>query len=64
MWVLMAKKLYKQLLLIYLIALIVNFFANWYFIPKFSYIAASWVTVVSEYLILLLQVLILHRYRK
>lgn len=64
MWLMMAKKLYKTLLMVYLVAFLVNFLANWYFIPIYSYIAASWVTVASEYLILLLQVLILYRYRK
>lgn len=64
MWLMMAKKLYKTLLMVYLTAFLVNFLANWYFIPIYSYIAASWVTVASEYLILLLQVLILYRYRK
>jgi O-antigen/teichoic acid export membrane protein len=64
MWLMMAKKLYKTLLMVYLTAFLVNFLANWYFIPVYSYIAASWVTVASEYLILLLQVLILYRYRK
>lgn len=63
MWVLMAKKLYKQLLLVYLTALLVNFTANWYLIPTYSYQAAAWVTVGSEYLILFLQLLILYRYR-
>jgi O-antigen/teichoic acid export membrane protein len=64
MWLMMAKKMYRLLLVIYLIALIVNFLANWYLIPVFSFIAASWVTVGSEYLILILQVLILLRYQK
>lgn len=64
MWVLMAKKLYKQLLLVYLTALLVNFTANWYLIPTYSYQAAAWVTVGSEYLILFLQLLILYKYRR
>lgn len=64
MWLMMAKKMYRLLLFIYLIALIVNFLANWYLIPAFSFIAASWVTVGSEYLILILQVLILLKYQK
>jgi O-antigen/teichoic acid export membrane protein len=64
LWVMMAKKLYKLLLIIYLVGFVFNLLANWYLIPTFSYIAAAWVTVSGEYLILLLQVLILHKYRK
>lgn len=63
-WLMMARKLYKSMFLIYGIAFLVNFGCNWFYIPVFSYVAAAWVTVGSEYLILGLQVLILYRYRK
>lgn len=63
-WVLMARKMYKEMFVIYLIGFLVNFGFNWYFIPKYSYIAASWVTVGGEYLILSLQVLMLWKSKK
>lgn len=63
MWVLMAKKMYRHLLAVYLIALIFNFSANWYLIPLYSYQAAAWVTVGGEYLILVLQLFTLYRHR-
>lgn len=58
-WVLMAFKKYKVMFLIYLFGFMVNVILNLIFIPKFSYIAASWVTVICEYLILCLQLIIL-----
>lgn len=61
MWVMVAKKFRKSLVLVYAVGLAFNVLANFYFIPQHSYIAASWVTVVSEYLILLMQVVILWR---
>lgn len=63
MWIMMAKKLYKPLLGVYVLAFFVNFLANWYLIPLYSFIAASWVTVGSEYLILIMQVLMLLKFR-
>jgi len=59
MWVMVAKGIRKQLVLVYLIGLIFNFIANMIFIPQFSYIAASWITGISEYLILGMQFVIL-----
>lgn len=63
-WLMMAKKLYKPMFFVYVIAFFVNFGLNWFFIPQYSFTAAAWVTVASEYLILILQLLILYRYRK
>lgn len=63
MWVMIAKKLYKKLVLIYTLGLIFNILANLMFIPQYSYLAASWITGISEYLILLLQAVILVRKR-
>lgn len=54
MWVLISKGQYKKMLVIYAIGLIFNLAANFFYIPLFSYSAASVVTVISEYLILLL----------
>ena len=62
MWVMVTKKMYKQLLLVYGLGLIVNIVANLIFIPQYSYLAASWVTGISEYLILAMQLLVLYRF--
>ncbi len=59
MWVLIAKGNYKQMLLLYMLGLIVNLALNLIYIPQYSYLAASWITVISEYLILVLQVMVL-----
>ncbi len=61
-WVMMARKLYKPMLVVYLIGFLVNVILNWYFIPLYSYTAASWVTVGGEYLILSLQLFMLYRH--
>lgn len=60
MWTLVSLKKYKQMLLVYLIGLLVNGVLNFVFIPQFSFIASSYITGVSEYLILILQILILY----
>ncbi len=59
MWIMVAKKMYKKLLIVYVLGLIVNIAANLYFIPQYGYIAASWITGLSEYLILGMQVVVL-----
>lgn len=46
---------YKELTIIYGVGLIINILLNFVWIPQFSFIAASWVTVISEYLILIIQ---------
>lgn len=61
MWLLVVKEKYKLMLLIYTIGLAVSLILNFIFIPQYSYIAASWITVICEYLILLLQAVILIR---
>ncbi len=58
MWVLISLNKFKTVLVIYLVGLIFNFLANIIFIPIYSYIAASWITDLSEYLILFLQMII------
>jgi len=60
MWVLVARGSYKNLLVIYTTGLIINLILNFIFIPQYSFYAASYITVISEYLILLLQILILY----
>jgi O-antigen/teichoic acid export membrane protein len=59
LWILVAKKQYKLNFYIYIIGLAFNLLANLIFIPRYSYIASSWITIVSEYLILVLQIIIL-----
>lgn len=58
-WTLVVLKKYKLMLLIYLIGLGTNLVLNIIFIPKYSYFAAALITGVSEYLILILQIVIL-----
>lgn len=59
MWILMAKNKYKSMLLLYTSGTLLNIILNLLFIPKYSYLAASWTTVISEYFILALQVMVL-----
>ncbi len=59
MWVLVTKGQYKIMLLIYVVGLLINFCLNFIYIPLFSFMAASWITVVSEYLILGMQIMVL-----
>jgi O-antigen/teichoic acid export membrane protein len=53
------REKYKALVSIYAAGLFVNLFLNFVWIPQFSFLAASWVTVISEYLILILQAAII-----
>jgi O-antigen/teichoic acid export membrane protein len=64
MWVFLSYKKYVSLLIIYLSGMLINFLLNVYFIPEYSYIAASVITGVSEYLILILQMIILYKVLK
>lgn len=64
MWVMVAKKLYRPMLLVYVTGLLFNVLANLIFIPKHSYLAAAVITGASEYLILILQLTILYRDRE
>ncbi len=59
MWAIMVLKKYRSLFFCYLIGVIVNIILNLWFIPNYSYLAAASITGISEYLILLLQVIIL-----
>ena len=59
MWLLIAKGKYKIMFLLYMSGLIFNLTLNLLYIPQYSYFAASWITVISEYLILLMQVVAL-----
>lgn len=61
MWLLIAKGNYKQMLAIYTSGLVFNLILNFIFIPKYSFVAASWTTVISEYLILGLQIAVVRK---
>lgn len=56
MWVMVAKKMYKQMVAVYVVGLLFNLTANLIYIPQYSYLASSWITGLSEYLILILQI--------
>jgi O-antigen/teichoic acid export membrane protein len=59
MWTLVTMKKYRAMIIIYFIGLIFNVTMNLIFIPTYSYIASSFITGISEYLILIIQILIL-----
>lgn len=59
MWILIAKGRYKSMFLLYTSGLFLNLILNYIYIPQYSYIGASWTTVISEYFILSLQVMVL-----
>lgn len=66
MWLFISKNKYKLMFLLYTLGLLFNIILNIIFIPKYSFLAASWITVISEYLILVLQaaILVKERYKK
>lgn len=64
MWLLVAKNKYKTLFLLYTSGLIFNIVLNLIYIPRYSFFAASWITVISEYLILGLQIMVIWFERK
>ncbi|MDO8498797.1 MAG: flippase [bacterium] len=59
MWTMVLFRRYKTMLFIYVLGLTANTILNIIFIPLYSYQAAAWITVVSEYLILILELAIL-----
>jgi len=59
MWLLVAKGKYKTMLLIYTLGLIFNLALNFFYIPQHSFLAAAWITVISEYFILGMQAMVL-----
>lgn len=58
MWILITKGSYKRMFLLYTLGLILNLILNFIYIPQYSYIAASWITVISEYAILIMQIMV------
>ncbi len=59
MWIFIARGRYKSMFLLYTSGLFLNLILNYIYIPQYSYIAASWTTVISEYFILTAQVMVL-----
>jgi len=60
MWVCLSLKEFKKMLIVYVLGLGINASLNIFLIPKYGFIAASWNTVISEYLILVLLITILY----
>jgi len=54
MWILITLGKQKLLMVIYGTGMIINVFLNAYFIPRYGYIAAAWITVMSEGFVLAL----------
>lgn len=52
MWIMVVRKQHMHLMLIYGASMLINIGANLCFIPRYGYMAAAWVTVVSEFFIL------------
>lgn len=50
-WHFLIKGKMKLLVPLYLVSLILNVFLNIHFVPRFSYIASAWITVMSEGLV-------------
>ncbi len=61
MWLLISKGKYKSMFILYTSSTALNLLLNFIYIPRYSFIAASWTTVISEYFILALQVMVLWR---
>lgn len=61
MWLLIVEKKQKQMLAIYAVSMIVNVICNVLFIPSYGYIAAAWITVISECFVLIISCLTLKR---
>ncbi len=53
MWTLIAYKRQKTLAAIYGISMVLNVVLNALFIPRYGYVAAAWITVISEGFVLL-----------
>ena len=61
MWILVAEGRYKLLLKFYTSALILNLILNILYVPLYSFVAASIITVLCEYWVLLLQLISLRK---
>lgn len=61
MWSIIALSKQKYLLYIYGISMTINIIANFFFIPRYSYLAAAWITVGSEAIVLLMSGVVMIR---
>jgi O-antigen/teichoic acid export membrane protein len=61
MWSLISLKKQKSLFVVYLFSMIINIVLNLIYIPRFGYIAASYITVVSEFIVLVLSSFLLYK---
>lgn len=61
MWTLIAKKQQRSLIFIYGMSMVVNVVGNFFLIPVYGYIAAAWMTVVGEGVVLLVSTVVLSR---
>jgi O-antigen/teichoic acid export membrane protein len=59
MWILIARKKQMLLLVIYGISMIINIALNSFYIPSYGYMAAAWITVASEALVLLISCIVI-----
>lgn len=61
MWYMISQNLLKQILIIHGVAMTVNIVANIIFVPTYGFMAAAWITIVSELLVLIASVVTLGR---
>ncbi len=61
-WALIALEKQKALVAVYGISMVLNIVLNLIFIPRYGYIAAAWITIVSEGFVLLLLTPLLRRF--
>ncbi len=54
----------KIIVFVFLFQLVFNFFSNYFFIPKHSFLASAWITVIGEIINLIILFLILSFYLK
>ncbi|MFA6005750.1 MAG: flippase [Patescibacteria group bacterium] len=53
-WLLFLQKKEMLLVWVYLVGFVINVIGNLYFIPRYSYLASTWMTIVGEGLILVM----------
>ncbi|MFH0750193.1 MAG: oligosaccharide flippase family protein [Candidatus Gottesmanbacteria bacterium] len=61
MWILIVERKQKQMLGIYTASMAINIICNIIFIPQYGYIAAAWITVMSELFVLTFSYITLKR---
>jgi len=60
-WLVFVQKREKQLIWVYGASFILNILANIVLVPRYSYLASSWITVLGELLVLLMLVWLLRK---